>query len=83
MIAIKRKDNQVLLEFHSGLRVERPVYPFVWNTSDENNAELLKEHLHKQLYEAIQKARKEAYEKGYKDGRGKRTRESWFWGGLE
>lgn len=82
MLELKRKEHTVYLDITSGLKVARPVYPFSFQENDENNAELLKQHIENVLSEALKKARREAYEQGWKHAKAKCAKETWFSGWL-
>ena len=53
---------------------------FRWEASDEMFASLLVTRLHEEQERLIKKAHKDAYELGYKDGRGRKKKKTWFAG---
>lgn len=59
-------------------KVKEPRAWFSFVCSDPIYAVLLMNQLEKQYLEAIAEARREAYEKGYADGRGKKRKEKSF-----
>lgn len=82
MISIERIGKTVKIRVDSGLPVALPAYPFSFDESDENNAELLKRHMVATFAQTMQEARKLSYEAGWKDAKAKRSRSDWFSGWL-
>lgn len=70
--------EKVQLIIETGLPVDKHRYLFYWNCENEAFAYLLSEQLRKHYGDCIEAARKEEYERGYKDGRAKRKRIDWF-----
>ncbi len=58
--------------------IEEPRAWFSFDCSDPIYAVLLVNQLEKQYHEAVTKARSEAYEKGYTDGKGRKRKEKIF-----
>jgi len=56
---------------------ERYVH-FSMETNNELYAALLVKHLKEEQSRLIKKAHRDAYEQGYKDGRGKKAKKTWF-----
>jgi hypothetical protein len=76
MITIKRNEQQVIILFEEGPLMS--TYTFSVNCGDEYYASLLSDHFRRKLSNRIETIRKEEYERGYKDGRGKQGKKSWF-----
>lgn len=60
------------------LDVERYRHEFSLEQGNQINARLLAVHLRARLAEIMEEARREAYLDGYRDGRAKRGRKTWF-----
>jgi hypothetical protein len=76
MISIIRDDKTVKILLEHG-PIES-TYHFNFDCGDKHYASLLKNHFDKALRARIENIRQEEYEKGYKDGRAKRAKKSWF-----
>jgi len=66
--------TNVYAEVDTGLSIKKPILCFNWSCDSQYSAELLVRHLRKELSETLKQIRKNAYEKGLKDGRSKKTR---------
>jgi hypothetical protein len=76
MITITRKDKICKVSLEDG-----PLdYTFYFNyeCSDDVHAELLRVYFNKKITDRIEDVRKQEYERGYKDGRAKVAKASWF-----
>ena len=51
---------------------------FYWDCKDAVTAEALSKQLQQFQWDSVEKALRESYEVGYKDGRGKKVKRSWF-----
>jgi flagellar biosynthesis/type III secretory pathway protein FliH len=60
------------------LNVEKRVLLFEWECEHQYAAELLRIHLEEKYHNLIQAAYRKAYEQGYKDGRGRKRKKTWF-----
>ena len=54
------------------------IFSFHWSTSDPHYAYLLAKHFQDKFQTAVKEAHRKAYEMGYKDGRGKQKKKTWF-----
>lgn len=82
-IGFTRKNKQaavVNVIIDTGLDCDRPVLTLYWDCRQQYIAVLLQKYLTKQLKESIKNAHRLAYEQGYKDGRGKKKRKTFFSG---
>ena len=81
MIEIERNNTYCTVKIEGGpLGVS---FPFSFQCGDAYYAELLRQHFDKKLSDRIEQVRKEEYDKGYKDGRAKRGKISWFYSWLK
>ncbi len=83
MFALKRKGTEVVM----AITIQIPDcsdydFSFSFDCKDDVYAALLAEKLRKQLYDSISRAKANAYDRGYSDGRGKQKKETYFSGGL-
>lgn len=63
----------------TGLQKLEERYPhFSFETNSTLYAELMKQTLEDNFSDDLEQIRKDAYDSGYKDGRGKKTKKSWF-----
>lgn len=76
MIKFTREETKVKVSIESG--VINYTYHLLWNCTDDVYAELLQRQFQNKMEEKLTAIRKEAYEDGYKDGRGKKAKKSWF-----
>ena len=58
------------------------VFRFAFDAGTEWAAVLLHNAIQQQLVKAMETARRDAYEAGWKDRAGKKTKRTWFWGRL-
>lgn len=76
MISIISDDTKVIVLLENGPLDS--TYHFLFDCGDKYYASLLRQHLYNRLSTRIEEIRKEEYERGYKDGRSKRAKKSWF-----
>ena len=53
-----------------------------WDCEDENYAGLLAAEMHDQFSKKIEAVKREAYDRGWRDAKAKRVKETYFYGGL-
>lgn len=58
--------------------IDGKVMALHWETNSEWYACLLTRQLNKTFKDKIEAARREAYEQGHKDGKGKKAKRDWF-----
>ena len=73
-----RKCTQVVAKIATDLNVEKSTLCFEWECGTQYAAELLRIHLEKKYHDLIEAAHRTAYEQGYKDGRGRKRKKTWF-----
>lgn len=79
MIALKRDGKDVVLSFDADIPFyDTRRFEFTFHTGQETYAGLLTSHLREKLGDAMEAARREAYEKGWTDAKAKRTKDTWF-----
>lgn len=79
MIKIERHEKQVRVKIEHGAYYDSEEIWLYWNCNDELFAQLLTRQIYKKLDETIQKIRKEEYEQGWKDAKGKKKKQlEWF-----
>lgn len=78
VIQIRRDGNKVVVTVNSKLTTETPFYPFERDQGSVNHAELLRKQLESVVSEEMKAIREKAYLAGYKDGRAKRIKQTWF-----
>ena len=83
MITFHRKELAVVAHIETGLKVSKSVHLFEWNCKDEYSAELLVKHLKKEMRQHIKNTRESEYNRGWKDAKAKKRKESWFRGWFE
>lgn len=76
MINIKRDEKKVKIEVETG--IDGHEVWLYWNCSNELFARLLTRQLQKKFTDTVQAIRQEEYNRGYKDGRAKRGKNTWF-----
>jgi hypothetical protein len=77
MVSFGDNDKNVQVFIH--LPVTNKSYVLKWSCGDDQlYASLLAAELRKQLEHKLEGIRKEEYDRGYKDGRAKRGKSSWF-----
>jgi hypothetical protein len=76
MITFNRDDKKVCLKVSDGPL--GAVYHFNWDCDDTYYAELLANHFDSKLDKLVQRIREEEYQRGYKEGRGKKAKKTWF-----
>jgi len=80
MIQFKRNDEpgctQVVAEIHTGLPTATPIFWFSHQCGNAEYAVLLQRHLFKQLRETVERAHQLAYERGWKDAKGRKARKA-------
>lgn len=81
MIQITREDSEVKVNLSNGPL--DAVYAFSFTCANKWYAALLTTHFNNRLSSLIEQVRKEEYERGYKDGRQKQTKKTWFYSSLK
>lgn len=76
MITISRDSQKLKITVQSGILNYE--YIFTWNCNDDVYAELLRRQISGKMEEHLRKIREEAYLDGYRDGRGKKAKKTWF-----
>lgn len=76
MIQFEREDNKVKVTIQSGCINWQ--YYFRYQAYDEVHAELLTRQFDKHMRDKLESIRREAYEQGWKDAKGKKAKENWF-----
>ena len=75
---VERKDSRVTLNIDSELGTCSPVYPLTFNCGgDQELAELLARQLNEVIKKKLEKIAIDHYEKGWKDAKSKRRKNSW------
>lgn len=87
MIRIKRDNEKVNLLFDSDLPFDCAgdtvvTFDFSCSTPQPYYAQLATNYLRERLLAEMQRIRRKAYEKGWRDARAKRKKEDWFSGNL-
>lgn len=78
VLNICRNGTAVEVTVDSGLAIERSRFQFKWETNSDWAAELLANKLRKRVGDAVQAARKEAYEEGWRDAKAKKSGKQTF-----
>ena len=78
ILYVKRDGTKVILAINSKLNTSTPWYHFEWNAVSENHAVLLQARLETVLEDEMRAIREEMYAAGYRDGRAKRAKRTWF-----
>lgn len=78
MVTINRDEKKVCLRIEHGAYWGDHALLLYWNCENELFAQLLSSQLDKHLAERVQAIRKEEYEKGWKDAKSHKTKETWF-----
>jgi hypothetical protein len=83
MINITRDGTKVRLAVGTRIPTDKAYdYLFYWDCGCVEYAGLLSEAMRNQLGEVVKAARKEAYEQGFRDAKGKRRKNDWFSGAI-
>lgn len=79
MITVYREGKQIRmdLEIHIPNYDKRILYLY-WNCENAMFAGLLSSHIGAEIRDRIEAIRRQEYEHGYKDGRGKKAKKKWF-----
>ena len=78
MIEFKRVNAQVRIEV-SGKWPLSKNYFFYWQCNDDDFAALLAQNLESKMHIELERIRREAYNKGWKDAKDKKSaKETWF-----
>ncbi len=70
--------TQVHAEINTDLPVDARVFVMKSERSNQISAELLRKYLENEYHNLIEKAHREAYEQGFKDGRQHKRKRTWF-----
>jgi hypothetical protein len=76
LIEIDRDDKNVKIVFHQGPL--ESTYGFYFSCGDVHYAQLLRDHFIDKLKNMVREIRQEEYLKGYKHGRWKQAKKTWF-----
>ncbi len=82
MIKISTEKEVVILELTHGHPVANYTSTFRYVRGNEFDAKLMADNLQKKLKSELEQVRKEAYEQGWSDAKGKRKKEDWFSGSF-
>lgn len=83
MITTKRDNNCVKILIGTDLphdcegKIETTI-PFSWEQTHPYQAALLQKYIDERLRDWMRCIRRESYEAGYRDGKGKKRKETWF-----
>ena len=80
MISFERSENKVLVNVQHGIFFNDQYFQLDINQGHPYQAELLYRQLNKTLREKLESIRREEYEKGWKDAKAKRAKQTWFSG---
>ena len=79
MIKFSKNGDQVRMKVTVNIPyVGEIIYWFDWNCANKEYAGLLADKMNNEFGNAIEKARREEYKKGYKDGKHHNKKETWF-----
>lgn len=83
MITVERDNEKVMIYITTDLpfdceHTHDTRLGFSLDQGEPHKAELLKRYMDKTIRDAIETAHRKAYERGYKDGKGKQRKEKWF-----
>lgn len=78
MIQVTRNGTKTQIQVESGYPLQSGYYYFNYDCGNEEFARLLADHFERKLIDRIDAIRKEEYNRGYKDGRAKRAKATWF-----
>jgi len=70
--------REVKVKVFTELPIEESLIPFSFNAGDQYSAYLLAKYLQDQLEKAIENAHQLAYEQGWKDGKSKKRKKTYF-----
>lgn len=73
-----KQATEITVEIDTGLPVERSVWVAKLNLGTQAAAYLMKKHLSNSFQGSIERAHRLAYQQGYKDGRGKKRKKTYF-----
>jgi hypothetical protein len=76
LIEITRQESKVRIAFRKG-PLDTEFY-FYYDCGNNWYASLLRDHFDKKLRDTVIEIREEEYQRGYKDGRGKKAKTDWF-----
>lgn len=80
MISIKRDRKEVRLDIEIDVpHYDNRILYFRWDAGNEMFAGLLAAEMDTQIRDRIQEIRRLEYERGFKEGRGKQKKKSWFY----
>lgn len=80
MITLISRDNKVIAQLNCGGMASKWWYHFTCQRQDEAEALLLLDNLNKELERRVKQLCKDHYERGWKDAKAKRKKETWFRG---
>ncbi|HEX5034976.1 MAG TPA: hypothetical protein VFW62_10870 [bacterium] len=82
MIEFSANGQTLQVRVNTGLPTDRPTFTVERNCGAAIEAAALQRILSERLRAMVEEARRESYNEGYKDGRAKRGKRSWFHGRL-
>jgi hypothetical protein len=83
MISFKRTENKVQVNIEHGIFGQDDFFALYINQGIDYQAELLRNALQENLNRHLTDLKRKYYEKGWKDAKGKKKKESFFFGGWE
>ena len=82
MIEFSANGQTLQVKVNTGLPTERPIFIVERNCGAGIEAAALQRILTERLAAMVEEAKRDSYNEGYKDGRGKRGKRTWFHGRL-
>jgi hypothetical protein len=82
MIKIFRKENKLTVTINDGIIYDNTVYSMEFDCGNKYYAELLVRHLDSKMDNLIQSIRAEEYNRGWKQGRNRKTPKATFFSPL-
>lgn len=79
MIVFSRDGTKVKASINTPIpNYDVRVFNFMWECGGEAYAGLLAAAMHREMHDKLKAIRADAYEKGWKDAKAKKTKETWF-----
>lgn len=82
MLSFRHKEDRLEIVIDTGLSVDKPSILANWSCGTSIEAAALEKHMNDKFEDRVKAARAESYEKGWKDAKAKRQRETWFGGWI-
>ncbi len=70
--------TQVIANIETDLDVELSILTFTWECGEQYAAELLRLYLEREYHDLIEAAHRKSYEEGYRDGKGRKRKKTYF-----